>query len=58
MRREVVYYKPNMASLHGRLGRQIMAVIRSTPSPDFSKMDQAIKELEERILLAKRNGIF
>ena len=54
----VRYYKPNMASLEGEWGRQIIEEIRNTPPPDFTEIDAEVKEFNERIRKAEEDGTF
>lgn len=44
--RELRFYKPNMANLHGRIGRSILETIRNTPKPDRTELNKAVAEFE------------
>ena len=53
------YYKPNMANLKGKLGREIMAAIRDTPLSDHSKLNRLAEEGIKSVLAErKRDGWF
>ncbi len=54
----VRYWKPNMASLEGELGRRIIAHVRNTPRPDFEKLEAEANAIESRMREAKANGTF
>jgi len=51
---KVVYYKPNMSNLHGRMGKSIIETIKNTPP---APKDEARKKVEEykRNILRIRN---
>lgn len=44
--REPRFYKPNMANLHGRIGRSILETICNTPKPDRAELNKAVAEFE------------
>ena len=50
----IKYYKPNMTNLKGKLGREIMTVIRNTPPSDHSKLNKLAEE-GIKSMLAERN---
>ena len=54
----VKHWKPNMASLEGELGMQIMETIRNTPRPDFVRLGAEADALEARIAEARANGTY
>ena len=54
----VKYWKPNMASIDGELGRRIAEHIRKTPPPDFTEIDAEVARINERIRKAKEDGTF
>lgn len=54
----VKYWKPNMASLEGELGRSIIEYIRNTPKPDFARLEAEADEIEARMRKAKEDGTF
>lgn len=59
MRNEQInYVKPNMAALHGKIGRSIIETILNTPKPDDSRLKERAREVEARMLAAKKNGTF
>lgn len=49
MARTVKYGKPNMAALHGRLGKRIIKTISKTPPNDMKKVEKEAKKVENRI---------
>ena len=54
----VKYWKPNMASLEGELGRQIIEEILNAPRPDYDKLDAEADEIEARIRKARQDGTY
>lgn len=54
----VKYWKPNMASLEGELGRSIIEHIRNTPKPDWDEIDARSREVNERIRKAREDGTY
>lgn len=52
---KVRYVKPNMGALKGRLGREIIEIIKNTPVPDRTKLYAESEEIKRRILAAKAN---
>ncbi len=49
MARSVKYGKPNMAALHGRLGKRIVNQISKTPPNDMKKVAEEARKVENRI---------
>ena len=56
MVREVVYWKPNMAALKGKTGKNIMKKIRNTPPLDRELLKKKADMIEARILKNRENG--
>ncbi len=48
------YYKPNMAALSGKLGREIFETIKNSPAPDHTKLREEVEELKAQILEARK----
>lgn len=44
-----------MGALKGRLGREIIEIIKNTPVPDRTKLYAESEEIKRRILAAKAN---
>lgn len=55
MRRDT-YAIPNMGALKGRMGREIVEIIRNTPTPDRTSLAAEAEKIKLRILAAKRDG--
>lgn len=51
-----IYYKPNMANLKGKLGREIMAAIRDTPLSDHSKLNRLAEEGIKSVLAERKKN--
>lgn len=49
-----IYYKPNMNNLKGKVGRAVLAEIRSAKKPDWDSVKREADECMARIL-ARRN---
>ena len=56
--KNINYVKPNMAAIHGKIGRYIIETIRNTPKPDDSRLKERAEEVEALMLAAKRSGTF
>ena len=56
MVREAVYWKPNMAALKGKTGKNIMKKIRNTPPLDRELLKKKADMIEARILKNRENG--
>lgn len=50
------YVIPNMGALKGRMGREIVEIIKNTPTPDRTALNAEAEKIKLRILAAKRNG--
>lgn len=50
------YYKPNMANLKGKLGREIMTAIRNTPPSDHSKLNKLAEEGIKSVLAERKKN--
>ena len=50
----VTYSKPNMAALEGEMGQRIFETIRNAPDTDWNRLDAKSREIEERILAARK----
>ena len=48
------YRKPNMAALEGEAGRRIFETIRNAPNTDWEGLRAKSREIEERILAARK----
>ena len=48
------YRKPNMAALEGETGRRIFETIRNAPNTDWEGLRAKSREIEERILAARK----
>ena len=48
------YSKPNMAALEGETGRRIFETIRNAPDTDWDRLRAKSREIEERILAARK----
>ena len=48
------YSKPNMAALEGETGRRIFETIRNAPNTDWEGLRAKSREVEERILAARK----
>ena len=56
MKRQRTYSKPNMANLHGRVGREVLRAIRNTPPADFTNLEKGVQECEKRLRAMEKNG--
>lgn len=48
--KEVHYYKPYMAALHGKIGESIIETILNTPKPDRTELKKKADACREAIL--------
>lgn len=51
------YVKPNMANLHGKVGREILETIRNSTPPDLSDIRQKVEENKKKIQAERSIGI-
>lgn len=51
------YVKPNMANLHGKVGREILETIRNSTPPDLSDIRQKVEENKKKIQAERNIGI-
>lgn len=50
------YYKPNMANLKGKLGREIMTAIKNTPPSNHSKLNRLAEEGIKSVLAERKRN--
>ena len=51
------YIKPNIGALEGECGRKIFETIRDCPDTDWDKLAVKSKQIEKRILAARREQV-
>lgn len=49
-KKPIVYTKPNITNLKGKIGRSIIETIRNTPRPDFTEIDKECDRIGELLL--------
>ena len=54
MKREPVYYKPNMNNLRGKWGKRIIQQILESPVPDYTDLERLVQEEKAKILEAQK----
>lgn len=50
----IKYYKPNMANLKGKLGREIMDEIKNTPPSDHLELNRLAEEGIKSVLAERK----
>jgi hypothetical protein len=49
-------YKPNMAALEGHMGRSIYETVRDAPTPDWDKLNEQSRIIEQNIVEALKHA--
>lgn len=53
--KQIIYSKPNMANLHGAVGKSIMKTLREMPEPSMKNLYADANACKKRILARKTN---
>ena len=50
------FHRPNVAALEGPVGRSIFETIRDAPQPDWERISEQSRALEQRIVEALKHA--